>query len=506
MKRTVLCLLCVLLPLAQLFAGLGAMAQEDSELPPVTLVWYALGDPYKDQDEMMTELNALLKERVNAAIEYKFTTWTDYRSKYHLLLSSGEPIDGILTAQWENFYSYASDGAFLDLTDLVPVYCPNLYAEVTPDEWKTASVNGRIYGVPQNVTSYDLDGWMYREDWRIAFGIDHPLTTLEDIEAYLDACMENGINPPLTGNCGSALDRLMQSYIGYEDIAGDESLIVKVANYFTPEEIVAYPFMDEYLEFARMLKRWADKGYWQPDAISNPVDTREGFQIGTGAIHWANIGGANNVGIEWETNSTDGRVLGYMNFRNFSDCAFMTIANVTGMAIPRSSQNPERSLMAMDSIRSNQDSYDLVVYGIEGKNWSLAEDGTSVYRPAQGTENAVADWANWNFPTRSLNRPQAQKWSGYDEVIDYYESMKVPNIYTSLALDFSEVQNEMAAISNVDSQYASLILFGMGDPDQLVTEYRQALTNAGIDKVVNCVREQMLAYYEANNITVTETP
>ncbi|MCL1795649.1 MAG: extracellular solute-binding protein [Clostridia bacterium] len=504
MKRTMLSLLCIIAFTVSMCAG--AIAAVADDLAPVTLIWYALGDPYQDHDEMMAELNALLKERINTTIEYKFTTWTDYRSKYNLLLSSGEAIDGILTAQWENFYNFANDGAFLDITDLVPEYCPNLYAEITPDEWKTASVNGRIYGVPQNVTSFDLDGWMYRDDWRVEFGIENPLTTLEDIEAYFDACIENGINPPMTGNCGSAIERLMQAYIGYEEIAGDDQIIVRVRDYFSPTEIIAYPFLDEYLEFAQMLKRWADKGYWRPDAIADPVDTREGFGFGTGAIHWANIGGANNMGINWANTADDGRVLGYMNFRNFTGCAYKTIANVTGMAIPRSSKNPERSLMAMDSIRSNQDSYDLIVYGIEGKNWSLAEDGQSVYRPAQGTDNAVVDWANWNFPTLSLNRPRAEKWSGYDEVIEYYETMLVPNIYTSLALDYDEVQNEVAAVSNVVSEYRTLILYGMGDPDQLVAEYRQKLTDAGIEKVVECVRVQMLAYYESNNITVPERP
>lgn len=89
------------------------------------LNWYLLGTA--NPDLVKAEANKILEKDLNATIKLNFTTWTDWQTKYNLLLSSGEPVDMIFASSWADYFKYAKQGAFLDLTDLLPKYAPETW-------------------------------------------------------------------------------------------------------------------------------------------------------------------------------------------------------------------------------------------------------------------------------------------------------------------------------------------------------------------------------------------
>ena len=64
------------------------------------LQFYMLGDAPKDLPVIESEINKLAEADLNATVKFNFTSWTDWDQKYKLLLSSGQPIDLIFTADW----------------------------------------------------------------------------------------------------------------------------------------------------------------------------------------------------------------------------------------------------------------------------------------------------------------------------------------------------------------------------------------------------------------------
>lgn len=54
-----------------------------------------LGDkPTNGQfEKVLAEVNKIMKEKINAELEWKWVEWADWQTKYNLLLASGEPID-----------------------------------------------------------------------------------------------------------------------------------------------------------------------------------------------------------------------------------------------------------------------------------------------------------------------------------------------------------------------------------------------------------------------------
>lgn len=115
----------------------------------VELVFWMLGDPPKDLQLVNDELNKLTLKDLNCTVKINMTSWTDWMNKYTLLLSSGQPIDLIFTAEWVNYNQFALKGAYKPLDTLVPANATLLWKFVPKDMWEAVKVGGKIYTCPR---------------------------------------------------------------------------------------------------------------------------------------------------------------------------------------------------------------------------------------------------------------------------------------------------------------------------------------------------------------------
>jgi putative aldouronate transport system substrate-binding protein len=145
----------------------------DNKGEKVTLQFYMLGDAPKDLPVIESEINKLAEADLNVNVKFNFTSWTDWDQKYKLLLSSGQPIDLIFTADWTNYQSYAKKGAFLPLDELL-AKTPKLKSHVPDDMWNAVKINDKIYTVPSTWIEYVTEGIAYREDLREKYNLPKP--------------------------------------------------------------------------------------------------------------------------------------------------------------------------------------------------------------------------------------------------------------------------------------------------------------------------------------------
>lgn len=156
----------------------------------VELQFYMLGDAPKDLPAIQAEVNKMAEADLNATVKFNFTSWTDWDQKYKLLLSSGQAIDLIFTADWTQYQSYAKRGAFLALDDLLPKAAPELQKFVPEKMWEDVKVDGKIYTVPATFKEYVTNGFVYREDLRKKYNLPEP-KDLASYEAYMDGIVKN---------------------------------------------------------------------------------------------------------------------------------------------------------------------------------------------------------------------------------------------------------------------------------------------------------------------------
>ena len=115
------------------------------------IVMYVLGDTPKDMQKVLDKANSeYFEPNLNTTLDVKFLNWSDYETKYSLLLSGGEQVDLIYTAAWCYYNEEAAKGAFLELTpEFLENYMPYTYAEQPEESWDQISISGKIYAVPK---------------------------------------------------------------------------------------------------------------------------------------------------------------------------------------------------------------------------------------------------------------------------------------------------------------------------------------------------------------------
>ena len=483
-------------------AGSSAEANPFEEY--VELLMYSSGSSGADTEIAMEHFNELLKEKANTTIQVTCLGWDNYENQYNLILTSGERAD--LMYVNPNLYSrYASTGAFTDLTEMFPEYMPQTYALFTEDELQQARVDGRLYVIPSYEVNYNQNGIFYRQDLGEKYGVDK-IDSMESLEAYMDAIAQNEPNVrPIDGNPEQALFQLFKSYYGFENIAGSNTSIIMVRSYDDIEEIIAYPFTDEYVEWAHRMKDWVDRGFWSTNALSSTMDPWSSIQVGTSAVTQANADGAKNMMRTMSEKLPDSKC-DYWSFVNLTGYAYADPVMQNGYVVPAASENAERALRVLELIKTDQELFDAWMYGIEGYHFDLNEKGELI-RPAEGQDPSKVNThsmsgAQYAMRVKPLMREDAGVWDGYQPLLEELESISVPNKFGAVVLDYSNVQAELAAVNQVVQQYGMPINVGIvDDVDAAIEEYRQQLEAAGIDRLLEEVKTQMLAYYEANGIS-----
>ena len=195
--------------------GLTYNGQDVSE--PVELVMYYIGDKTEDEDLILTEINKILKEKINATLVLKNMSLSDYSTKYALTIAGGENFDLIYTSTWAYYQSEANKGAFAEVTEpVLNDYMP-LHKENQADaSWGQAKIGGKVYFVPCNMANVSANAILIRGDLREKYGtID-----FQDFMEFVDHVCEQypAIDPARIGVTGGSYGGWMTNWIiGHTD-------------------------------------------------------------------------------------------------------------------------------------------------------------------------------------------------------------------------------------------------------------------------------------------------
>lgn len=467
----------------------------------VELQFYMLGDAPKDLKKIEEEINKLAIADLNATVKFNFTTWTDYDQKYKLLLSSGQPVDLIFTAEWVNYQSYAKKGAFLPIDDLLPKAAPKLQAFVPKDFWEAVKVDKKIYTVPAIWKEYVNDGIAYREDLRKKYNLPKP-ESLETLEQYLEGIRKNEPDMlPLADTEVSHRDPVRQmtsKTVNSNDIVPYGLNIM----YDNPRDVTSYWGSPQHLEDLKMFRRWQEKGFFMKNMLNIKDSGHDIFAVGKAA---AILGSENpnrfgdsivkvkSLHPDWE--------LGYAPYPNIKGFSSPVHPIHNGFAIPRSSKNPERALAFYEKMVTDKRYNWLTQYGIEGKNFEV-EDGKYYKMLGDAQTNGfqregMNGWA-WRNPDFMLFD------KSFDIVLDMFaelDKIAKPNIFQGFGEDWTPYQAEKAAVLQVEKQYLYPLTDGIvADVEGGLKLFMEKAKQAGLDKIQAEYKKQWVQYLDDSNI------
>lgn len=245
------------------------------------------------------------------------------------------------------------------------------------------------------------------------------------------------------------------------------------------------------------------KGYWNKNALSSNQEAGDFIKTGQGAIYWRNPSSAGGFINEVKAKNLDMEI-GYFPFSRFHNYVIPTLPSSNAMAIPKSSVNPERSLMVLDKLRNDPEYFNLMTYGIEGTHWAKGEDDKTIVIPAPGVnldETPRYDIASWGWRYEPNMKKEKGGWDGLDVLKEEFKPISKPDIFGPIYLDYAPVKAELAAVNQVFEQYGKPLMLGLtSDVDASLKTYREKLKTAGVDKLLEYIQEEANKYFDERGI------
>lgn len=464
----------------------------------VKLTWVALGDPPKDFDAVKAELNKKTNADLNADVDFVWVGWGDLDTKYPLMLTSGQNVDLIYSANWLDYSGKAKQGAFAELTqEMLNAYAPSALEKLSPDAWKNVTVDGKIIAVPRNFLEYQDTGVAVRGDIMEKAGLTQ-ITSLDDVAAYMSAAKTANpdIIPYNTGaNVGDyPLTQFVEKQNSLFSLPGLPNEMF-LYNPLDAKPQISSPFDNPSLVAAYpKIRDMFAKGYINKNVLNNKVQSNVAFKAGQSEIATYGDNVFRDAYNDINTAHPDWKI----RFQPFSpNGPFLKQSYDSGMiAIPTASANKERALMLMDKFFSDPSYYMLVIYGIEGKHWEYTADKSKIEVP-QGTDPSL--YPKWQFPWGfgdwvGFNKPSVTDYPDYAQHIDDIRNAAKDNPYVNFKPNTDSMTNEITALNNVYIKYAGALAYGAADPDKLLKSAMAELKAAGYDKVKAELQKQLDAF------------
>ncbi len=264
-------------------------------------------------------------------------------------------------------------------------------------------------------------------------------------------------------------------------------------NYGEEPTVVNLYETEEYETIIRTMREWYEAGYVNPD-------TTTATETSTSLIAAGNVFCTISSGTPL-TEETATQSVGYpMGVIPLGE-ALSTTANIADFmwGIPYAAQEPEAAMKFLNLMYSDPEVSDLLNYGIEGIHYVVQEDGSYDY--LEGEDMASCTYhpqMDWLWPNSYI----AGQWEGTNPdkpaIMQEFNANARKSIALGFNFDNTDVINEVTACNNVLMQYTIGLEVGALDVDTVLPEFRAALKDAGIDRVIAEKQAQLDAWLAEN--------
>lgn len=480
--------------------------QEDVLDETVEITGYLLGAAPAGMDRVLEEINAKMLEDINTTVNIKYISWADFGSKYPLVLAAGDGVDFIFTANWSFYGQEAAKHAFYEITeDAIKEYMPKHYEVLDKAAYDQTKVDGKMYMITTASPDKKIPVAVIRGDLREKYGVPK-IENFSEIGAYLEAIKENEssmipmfldgsydigqpFNALVNENVPSSTDILYSTGAGtgvifnYQDDNGKLEYMLDGSIY------------EEMVDAAKIMKEWNDKGYINSDVFSNQVRSKDSFVQGKSAVGFGNSQDMQSVLATAEANGWNAEIIPLTN-EGGHYLADPFINN--GVAIAASSENPERTMMVLDLLMTDEYYNYLAYFGVEGENYVIKDGKIDLPDGVTPESNTYPpDAAGFWFVNKNLHKPLASWNNAYVDLRDELNNsdILVSHPLSAFSPNVENISTEVANLGQTFVQYLQPMYVGMvEDVDSGFELLDEKLRAAGVETVLDELQTQVDAY------------
>ncbi|NLI20003.1 MAG: ABC transporter substrate-binding protein [Clostridiales bacterium] len=440
-------------------------------------------------------INAVTRVKIGAEIKLKPIVIWDYTSTVSLALQGGEQID--VFQSLGDLNNAISTGMALDLTDLMDT-CAAESRALIGDSWLAAcSHNGRLYGIPTYKPIALTPMLVYRQDIADELGLDMTaVNSVGDITAVL--AKVKAAKPDMTplaavntGNIGLGLtipnvDYLTDNYYSPKGVLMNDELTV-----------VDYYASQAFADTCALARGWYNDGLVMKDAATTSSTAAELMASGN---YFAYIASYSYPEADTAA-SLEAQCGGYKLGAKIVGSAFLDTTSINALSwmVASTSSAPEEALKFINLTFTDPQIVNLIIYGLEGRDYVLSQDGFMSYPEGQEAASVpyTAQLSCGTLGNFFIMYPMAG--TNTDSLAWELEQNKTAK--TSVAMGFtfdnSSVKTEYTAVTNVIDQYLPGLLCGSVDPATEIPVFLQRLAEAGLNDIIAAKQTQLDSWVAA---------
>jgi putative aldouronate transport system substrate-binding protein len=444
-----------------------------------TLIWWQIGSNSADLFHYSQVLSDYTQEKIGVRMEVRQGTWANASQRFNAMINTGEYWD-ILFSDANTYPSFASLGAYADITALVKEAALDLYNGIPEELWRGVSLNGVIYGVP---TYKDSASTMY---------------------AFWDAEVVNKYQLNIEDNSWQNLDVNFkkikagegQRYYPYVMSKGEVDPVFLRYDTFTsflhpigvrsddPERrVVCTLEQPDVLEALNYMHNWYETGILNPDA--NMVDNLPKYRPYFIAQAWPAVAAsyATSSGIEkYLPSKFYGPIHSTQSIQGSINC------------ISVNSKYKREALKLLQLVNSDPKFRDMMGYGIEGDHFhyvTMPDGRKAVHRDR-------TDWPLVNYQEGNyfIETPEDTVPAGYWDEVKYLNETAVASRLLGFTMDITPVENEVINCKNTWMKYYTDLRTGASDPDATLPLVIADLKKKGMDKIIAEAQRQIDEFYK----------
>lgn len=483
----------LILSLAMSMTGCGAGGKSSSSVDtnspdsePYTVTMVLNGSQQPDEERIEEKINEILGKELNAKLDIVMLPWASAAQQLQLMLAGDEKIDCFYSSA-TNAAQYMQSGQIMDMSELVDEYGKNLKNIYGEDVLKSNSLNGFLYGVPNQIERGNIPAIFMRKDLVEKYHIDtSAIKEPKDLEQVFETVKAGEADMTMLFSINEGDTPLARLFPG--DSLADSNYLGVLMDQTENTTITNLYATDWYKETTTMLYDWYQKGYISKDA-------------GTDTENWRTVCKAGNLfslffayhpGTPVEFQSSTGYEFEIVTFRDYPVKNSSTYNNII-FSIAQNSENPEKTVEVLDYIYGSSEIMNLLNWGEEGTDYVMEDDANGIINYPEGVTVDNAGYSlnlGWELPNQFIS----YKWSGSDpklwEKMEEFNDSAKESTAVGFNFDSTGYESKIAALVNIVKQYSGSLNSGSADPEVYLPQFLEDLESAGINDVIAAKQEQ----------------
>ncbi|WP_113672273.1 ABC transporter substrate-binding protein [Vallitalea guaymasensis] len=474
----------------------GTTAKKDEDVKVLKI--FLGGDEKEKQEEVFAAANEMLKTKLpGVQMDIEVIPYGNWTERWKLLTAAGDQMDIAWIGWMLNFDTISREEMLTPLEDLIDKNCPEIKDVIPQFVFDKATVDGHVYAVPnyqqmvemrRGIRLYKHLADEYVDVAALEKQFTKDLTFDQDdwdaLEVYFKKAKENGTlqkgpSPSISWLCRNGYEAIANQNTPTYVKIGDESCTV-INKFKTPQ----------YKAMIHTMADWYEKGYIREDvlAVESFDKPRADEFVKDGNISWVHetlkdqdkkdTKRAKDAG-----NDVEITVVPTTDFQYLAP-----YGTATNLAIPFTAKYPDEAIKLINLLNTDKEFYNLMVYGLEGKNYEKIDENT--IKITDKDSYGLANWATGNTLLGYEIEGGVKGWSTY---LDEMHREAKQSYLMGFKVDTEPYSTTLQQLDTIIKEYQNALEFGAlgSNVDEKYEEFLDKLDKAGIDKVIEGFQKQI---------------